>query len=99
MKHPPAAKRRALAALAGFVFLAALLIPAEIRARRKWPARTGIVGSTPEFDYFHLQIHGDRVVQPRGTDGPAHRGTLPRPLQGQSPQRSGGSWQLGTDLV
>jgi tetratricopeptide (TPR) repeat protein len=59
MRLRPSTKNRAAAALAGLAFLAALAIPAELWARRKWPPKTGIVGSTPEFDYFHLQIHDD----------------------------------------
>ncbi|HEX4048463.1 MAG TPA: SGNH/GDSL hydrolase family protein, partial [Elusimicrobiota bacterium] len=52
-------KGRILAVLAGFVVLAAAILPAELWARRKWPARQSAAESTNDFDYFHLQIHDD----------------------------------------
>ena len=59
MSLAPSTKNRVLVGLAGLAFLAGLLIPAELWARRKWPPRDSVVDSTSEFDYFHLQIHDD----------------------------------------
>jgi tetratricopeptide (TPR) repeat protein len=58
-KRAARAKSRVLIVLAAWALLAAAFVSAELWARRRWAPQEDPVSASPEFDFFHLQIHDD----------------------------------------
>jgi len=82
VRRESSTKSRALAFLAGLAFVAALLLPAEVWARRKRPAGALDAESSPDFEYFHLQIHDPFFVLERKFGVIPYRYRTARPRAG-----------------